>query len=159
MLTLTILTMTYSSHAETDNFDHNPFQSCWYGRFWPWHNPDMMKLTIWTMAHSRHAETDIFYRYTFKTYWNWHFLPLHVQDILKLLLLTDKLEAGFFVVFVVCTTTTANIYPFLESSSKAVLTLPGLRTIQWLFFFCQIHKKCFFRKWATFCHKHTFFFG
>jgi hypothetical protein len=70
---------TYSSHVETDDFDHDTFhpwwnwpwyipetdyfgldtfQSWWSKRFWPWRIPDMLKLTIWTMTHFRHAETD-----------------------------------------------------------------------------------------------------
>jgi hypothetical protein len=48
MLKLTLLTVTHSSHAETDDFDLDTFQPC------------MLKLTILIMKYSSQAETDIF---------------------------------------------------------------------------------------------------
>jgi hypothetical protein len=45
MLKLTLLTMTHSSHAETDDFDLDTFQPC------------MLKLTILIMTYSSQAET------------------------------------------------------------------------------------------------------
>jgi hypothetical protein len=48
VLKLTILTMTHSSHAETDDFFHDTFQSCWNWWFWPWHIPVMLKLLFLT---------------------------------------------------------------------------------------------------------------
>jgi hypothetical protein len=46
MLKQTVLTMTYSRHAETDDFDHNIFQAYWNLLFWPWDITAMLKLTI-----------------------------------------------------------------------------------------------------------------
>jgi hypothetical protein len=47
MLKLTIVTITFSRHAETDNFDHKCI-------------PDMLKLTILTMTYYSHAEDEKF---------------------------------------------------------------------------------------------------
>jgi hypothetical protein len=52
--------MNHSSHAETDDFDNDTFQTCWNWWLWSYHIPGMLKQTILTMTHSRHARTDNF---------------------------------------------------------------------------------------------------
>jgi hypothetical protein len=39
MLEITILTMTYYSHAEADSLYHDTFQTCWNWSFGPGHIP------------------------------------------------------------------------------------------------------------------------
>jgi hypothetical protein len=66
-----------SRHAETDDLDYDTFQPCCNRQFRSWRISDMLELTIFTMTHSSYSKTD-----------NSIFLTQTFPDLQKLTILT-----------------------------------------------------------------------
>jgi hypothetical protein len=72
---MTLLTIRHFSHADTDIFYHDTFQTCGHWRFLSQHIPAMLTLTSLTTKHSSHS-------------YNGHLGPPHIPAILKPTFLT-----------------------------------------------------------------------
>jgi hypothetical protein len=73
-----------SRHAETDYFDHAPFQPWYKLLYWPRPFPAILKVTFWATPLSSHVEIDFFDHTPFQLYWNLLYFTMPDPAMLKL---------------------------------------------------------------------------